>query len=377
MIVKKINRIDNYEYDTKIPIVSVDYLKEIQNFFSRNNILDELYDKSFIINDLLSKIENIDIFIKVINQITIYNDGISSSKIENISLVNKNNLLTPVENSTQKIYSYINEVNKINCNGGLINEALLVNFHDNIEKDKIKGIRMNTPQYIGNHRAPNGEYLRNALDNFWDIYFGNNKYDDIDQFIRWAYQHLLFEIIHPFDDGNGRSGRMLNFFFFKNQKSRLFDDFLFETSSNIFESKQDYAKYLNDSRVICNSTVYSSEYKKSLSRDCCFCRYMFDRLLERMNWIIDNVNRIKNNIDYTKNAFANNKVLKKYSEKLLDFFSTYPVFNRTLFVNYLDISETTASKVLTEIVRMGLIDNDQKGIKNLQYKRFIIFSDFN
>lgn len=56
------------------------------------------------------------------------------------------------------------------------------------------------------HRPPEGEEnIRNLLAG-WVSSF----YDEVDTLEAWAKQHLVFESIHPFHDGNGRTGRIYN-----------------------------------------------------------------------------------------------------------------------------------------------------------------------
>jgi len=61
------------------------------------------------------------------------------------------------------------------------------------------------------YTPPLGEdHLRNLLSN-WERYLHND--DNIDPLIRMAVSHYQFEAIHPFTDGNGRTGRILNLLF--------------------------------------------------------------------------------------------------------------------------------------------------------------------
>ena len=58
------------------------------------------------------------------------------------------------------------------------------------------------------YTPPDGQdRLRNLLAN-WERFV--NAEDDLDPVVRMAVQHYQFEAIHPFPDGNGRTGRILN-----------------------------------------------------------------------------------------------------------------------------------------------------------------------
>jgi Fic family protein len=65
------------------------------------------------------------------------------------------------------------------------------------------------------YTPPEGEHLlRNKLAN-WEQYLHNAE--EIDPLIRMAVAHYQFEAIHPFTDGNGRTGRVLNLLFLVEQ----------------------------------------------------------------------------------------------------------------------------------------------------------------
>lgn len=59
------------------------------------------------------------------------------------------------------------------------------------------------------YTPPSGkEEILSYLDNLGQ--YINNDYDDIDSLIKLAVIHYQFECIHPFYDGNGRTGRIIN-----------------------------------------------------------------------------------------------------------------------------------------------------------------------
>lgn len=84
---------------------------------------------------------------------------------------------------------------------------------------RIKGVEMAVRKVPGtafaNERTcrviytpPEGEALiREKLGN-WETYL--HQQDEIDALVRMAVAHYQFEAIHPFTDGNGRTGRLLN-----------------------------------------------------------------------------------------------------------------------------------------------------------------------
>jgi len=61
------------------------------------------------------------------------------------------------------------------------------------------------------YSPPEGAPLIRDLLGNWERYV--NSESDIDPLIRMAVQHYQFEAIHPFGDGNGRTGRILNLLF--------------------------------------------------------------------------------------------------------------------------------------------------------------------
>ncbi len=67
---------------------------------------------------------------------------------------------------------------------------------------------------------------------------------DIDPLVRMAVQHYQFEAIHPFSDGNGRTGRILNILFLVEQG--LLDTPILYLSRHVIHHKSDYYRLLLD-----------------------------------------------------------------------------------------------------------------------------------
>lgn len=107
---------------------------------------------------------------------------------------------------------------------------------------KIPGTSiMNTATGETIYTPPVGEQLiRNLLSN-WKRYIHAD--DDLDPLIRMAVCHYQFEAIHPFLDGNGRTGRILNSLFLI-ERGLLILPILY-LSYYILRHKNDYYRLLS------------------------------------------------------------------------------------------------------------------------------------
>ncbi len=101
---------------------------------------------------------------------------------------------------------------------------------------KLPGTKLANP--FGNvvYSPPEGEsVIREKLSNLEKFI---NLEDDIDPLIKLAIIHYQFEAIHPFYDGNGRSGRIINILYLIDQK--LLDVPILYLSRYIIDHKQNY-----------------------------------------------------------------------------------------------------------------------------------------
>ena len=92
------------------------------------------------------------------------------------------------------------------------------------------------------YTPPVGETLiRDKLDNLW-WYVNSPENETVDPLIRMAIMHYQFEAIHPFTDGNGRIGRILNVLFLVQQSLLRFP--ILYLSTSILEKKSQYYELL-------------------------------------------------------------------------------------------------------------------------------------
>jgi len=109
------------------------------------------------------------------------------------------------------------------------------------------GVRALPGTFIGNpsnreaiYTPPTGErVIRDKLAN-WEIYL--HAQDEVDPLVRMAVAHYQFEAIHPFADGNGRTGRILNVLFLV--QAGLLSAPILYLSRYIIGRKNDYYRLL-------------------------------------------------------------------------------------------------------------------------------------
>ncbi|MBK7355576.1 protein adenylyltransferase Fic [Propionivibrio sp.] len=115
----------------------------------------------------------------------------------------------------------------------------------------IKGVEMSVRRTPGTtlindatgatiYTPPEGERLLRDLLANWERFLHNET--DLDPLIRMAVGHYQFEAIHPFTDGNGRTGRVLNSLFLI-QEGLLTLPILY-LSRYIIQNKTDYYRLL-------------------------------------------------------------------------------------------------------------------------------------
>jgi Fic family protein len=107
-----------------------------------------------------------------------------------------------------------------------------------LKNDKTGEIIYMPPQ---NHRD-----IQELMDNL-EVYINTPESDDFDALVKMAIIHYQFESIHPFYDGNGRTGRIINILFL--MLYGLLELPILYLSSYIIKTKSDYYRLLNEVRT--------------------------------------------------------------------------------------------------------------------------------
>ena len=197
------------------------------------------------------------------------------------------------------------------------------------------------------------ETIQELLTNL-EIYI--NEPNDIDSLINMAIIHHQFESIHPFYDGNGRTGRIINILYLILKD--LLDIPVLYLSRYIITHKADYYRLLQEVRTEDKWEewiLYILEAVEQTSLET----------IELINSISDLMIKIQDKIS--------RELPKNYSKDLVEILFMHPYTKIDFLVDRLNITRKTASKYLNELENIGILENIQ--IKNSKF--FINIELFN
>jgi len=222
---------------------------------------------------------------------------------------------------------------------------------------KIKGTAMTVRKVPGtalaNERTgeviytpPVGEHhLRDLLAN-WERFI--HEQVELDPLIRLAVAHYQFEAIHPFTDGNGRTGRVLNSLFMI-QAGLLTLPILY-LSRHIIQWKADYYRLL-----------------LGVTRDEAWepwVIFILRGIAETARWTTGKIAAIRQ-LQEGCITHVRQQLPKIYSRELVDAVFEFPYCRISNLVDRGIAKRQTASAYLKELVRIGVLEEKQAGKERL------------
>jgi len=196
------------------------------------------------------------------------------------------------------------------------------------------------------YTPPEGrDLLKDKLSN-WERYI--HEAEDIDPLIRLAVMHYQFEAIHPFTDGNGRTGRVLNLLYLVDKG--LLNIPVLYLSRYIIGNKQDYYD-----RLLRVTTEGAWE-------EWILC--MLEGIRQTANWSNAKIHAIRDLLDATS-AKIRRELPKIYSRELAEVIFVNP-YCRIADVVLAGIAKRQAAAVyLKALTNTGILTEIKAGRENL------------
>jgi len=220
----------------------------------------------------------------------------------------------------------------------------------------IKGVEMKVRRIPGTALArdsgeivytpPVGEdRLRDLLAN-WERFLHEER--DLDPLIRMAVGHYQFEAIHPFTDGNGRTGRVLNSLFLI-QENLLTLPILY-LSRFIIQHRPDYYRLL---LKVTREQAWEE-----------WVLYILKGVEETATWTTGKIAAIRELSAHTVD-FVRAKRPKVYSQELINLIFERPYCRIQDVIEAKLAERQTASRYLKQLVEIGVLEEKTVGREKL------------
>lgn len=320
----------------------------------------EILKKTVKANIALSRLNGIARIIPnqfiLINAISLQ-EAKDSSEIENIVTTHDDLYQASVSESFSKEVKEVQNYREALLYGyKQVKEKKIITLNDIIEIQKIivgnnAGVRKQVGTVLKNEGS--GEVVYTPPQNYNEIidflnnlllYINDDSLEDYDYLVKMALIHYQFESIHPFYDGNGRTGRILNVLYLVLKE--LLDLPILYLSGYIIKHKSDYYRLLQEVRSKQNYNdwiMYMLEGVETTAKKTCS--------------LIENIEKLMSEIGRE----LQEKLPKVYRKDLVEILFLNPYTKIEFLVDNLNLHRHTASKYLREIAKTGVLKEVKKG----------------
>ncbi len=201
---------------------------------------------------------------------------------------------------------------------------------------------------------PEGEdIIRSKLKNLEDYIHTENV---VDPLIKLALIHYQFETIHPFTDGNGRTGRILNILFLTSKQ--LLKLPVLYLSKYIIEQKSDYYSLLR-------GVTEHQEWEP-------WILYMLDAVEQTAILTRDKILAIRALLMKTLEFTKENLPSRVYSKDLIELLFHQPYTKAQFLVDAGIVERKTAANYLKELENLGVLQIHKVGKENLYLNKELL-----
>lgn len=188
--------------------------------------------------------------------------------------------------------------------------------------------------------------ISNLMNNLED-FINAKEVSDIDPLVKMAIIHHQFESIHPFYDGNGRTGRIINILYLV--LNDLLDLPILYLSRFIIQNKTDYYKLLQEVRETGNWEGW--------------ILYILNGVEQTAKETIVLITQIRKLMQSYKHQIRKN-LPKIYNQDLLNNLFRHPYTKIEFMMKELDVTRVTAVRYLDMLVEHGFLEKQKIGRSN-------------
>lgn len=243
---------------------------------------------------------------------------------------------------------------------GFMTTNLFIELMNIIKKNK-SGIRNTPGTTISNpvrgevvYTPPEGEsVIREKLKNL-ETYINLNE-DETDPLIKMAVIHYQFEAIHPFTDGNGRTGRIINILYLV--QNGLLEIPILYLSKYIIEHKNDYYKNLRAITEHNNWEGWILYMLEAISNTAYYTQKKIDSIMLLME---------------EAGKFIRKQLPDIYSRELVEVIFMQPYCKRQFITDAGIVQLKTAGNYLAQLEKKGILKSEIIGKEKLYLNKQLI-----
>lgn len=234
---------------------------------------------------------------------------------------------------------------------GLITNRQILKIQEALEQNdagfrQLPGtdLQTDTGRVVYTPPQDNNEIIRLMGD--LERFINDDALFNVDPLIKMALIHHQFESIHPFYDGNGRTGRIINVLYLV--KAELLDIPLLYLSNYIVRNKGEYYRLLQ--------AVRDDEAWEE------WVMYMLDAVEQTAEQAIKMIQAISLALMDYKQRIRNQ--FRFYSQDLINSLFQHPYTKIAFFERDLQVSRLTATKYLDDLAEAGFVEKVKAGRSN-------------
>lgn len=237
---------------------------------------------------------------------------------------------------------------------GLLTNSYILEIQATIEENgagfrTIPGTKLKNEQTDEVVYTPpqDAQQVRILMENL-EKYINDDSLSDADPLIKMAVIHHQFESIHPFYDGNGRTGRIINVLYLV--KNKLLNTPTLYLSRYINQNKDEYYRLLQAIR----------EQKEPWEA---WVLFILEAVTKTSYQTIQLIQDIRDLMHHHKNKIRE-KLPKIYTQDLLNNLFRHPYTKIDFVTQELQIHRNTARRYLDELIHIGVLTKHRMGKEN-------------
>ena len=257
--------------------------------------------------------------------------------------------VTEIENYKDALGYCVKEAEQSNfqITNNLVKNIQYIILNHSRGNEKLKGEFKKKQNYIGNRYnneitytpvsyLHTEEYMSNLM------MFINNE-NNINPLIKVAIIHAYFELIHPFEDGNGRVGRILVPILLK--KYNILTTPYFYISYYLSQNRE---RYISTLEAISKNNDWQP-----------WIIFFIEAMQKQTEILIKMLRRLKEIRQLAENKI--NELKSQFSIQIINFLFKRIKFNTTKFIEETQINPSTARVLLKQMENLGILEVEERG----------------